>query len=99
MPRNKSFALECRATKPTRWNAAQEILRTKMPRNKSYTIECRTTNPSRWNAAQQILRAGMPRNKSSAKECPANFPKEHMQDGDLVQRRQKNKRFVYITWT
>ncbi len=21
--------------------------------------------------------------------CPANFPKEHMQDGDLVQRRQK----------
>ncbi len=58
-------------------------------------LECRATNPTRWNAAQQILRAGMPRNKSYAYECPANFPKEHMQDGDLAQRRQKIYVFLY----
>jgi hypothetical protein len=86
MPRNKFYALECRATNPTRWNAAQQnlhdaaqqILRAEMPRNKSYT---------------------MPRNKSYAYECPAKFPKEHMQDGDLAQRRQTKYMFSYITWT
>ncbi len=83
MPRNKS--MHC--------NAAQQVLRAGIPRN----------NSTRWNAkqqnlhdaAQQILRAGMPRNKSYtmlrnksyAYECHAKFPKEHMQDGDLVQRR------------
>jgi hypothetical protein len=63
MPLNKSYALECRATNPsrwnatqtnpTRWNAAQQILRTEMPLNKSYALECRATNPTCWNAAQQ----------------------------------------------
>jgi hypothetical protein len=66
MTRNKSYALECYATNPTRWNAmqksptrlnaAQQILRTEMPRNKSNALDCRATNPTRWNAEQEILR-------------------------------------------
>ncbi len=106
MPRNKSYVLECRATKsyalkcratnPTRWNAAQQILRAEMPRNKILRAEMPRKQILRAGMLRnKILRAEMPRNKSYAYVCPANFPKEHMQDGDLAQRIQKIYVFLY----
>jgi hypothetical protein len=74
MPCNKSYAIEGRATNPTRLKAAQQILRAGRPRNKPYALEGRATNSTRWKAAQQILRAGRPCNKSYALEGRATNP-------------------------